>query len=868
MLAKGELMGNEDVSPDDGGTWSPIGGVTAFAGALHKPEDAAAQRAPPRVMPFGDRMAGAKVVESGDEPRGRRWVKPAAAAAAVLLVLSAGAGAGFTRHGFFFVKAFRRGDAAGVAAALREARTQLQRAEYRADRAALDAVSSAVAKDPQGAEAAALHAMVVASLELVHGAPPGALDQARRAAERLDADEPGELPALAARLAVTLAGGAAGSTAAHEAALEQAAAKAAHDAETVALLARSALARGDVPRAATLFARLEALQPGTPRAGHGAGLALLARRDAAGARAAFEKVIAKDAGHLPSRVELAGIAAAAGDAPAAEAQLAIVLAEGADGSLAPAERARALAIRATILARVSAHAAEAERTFDAAVQADPRLVSARVLLASYRLRRGDAAAAVTTLDPVAAQAAADPTLAAVRIRALAAAGRALDASLLADQALVKSPGDVALLLAKGAALEAATKPDEAATIYQAAAARDPAAFEPRLALGRIALARRDLERARIELAVATEKGPKEPAAHGALGELRAAQGDAAGAEAAFQAALALDPEYAPAEIGLAKLALAKGDAAAARRRLERALAVDPRSAEGHVYLGTLLWKAKDLPAAERAFQVAVDLQPRNALALARLGAVKLERGEDLDGAVQRLTAASNEDVRLAEARQWLGRALLRKGEGPGAISQLRKAVALEPQNAEHHLHLGAALERSGALQEAVEEYRASAAADPRSAEAHERLATLFAANGRHDSAAAAYEKAIAAAPTVSRYRIALADCRARLGKHGEAARIYREVMKADPLAVQVFYKLARALHEGEGARAALPWYERAARDEKDNPMPHYYLGYLYKERGQKAKAAAEFKRFLALKPEADERRDIEAEIEDLGGHAP
>ncbi len=46
-------------------------------------------------------------------------------------------------------------------------------------------------------------------------------------------------------------------------------------------------------------------------------------------------------------------------------------------------------------------------------------------------------------------------------------------------------------------------------------------------------------------------------------------------------------------------------------------------------------------------------------------------------------------------------------------------------------------------------------------------------------------------------------------------------------------------------------------------MPHYYLGYMYKERGQRQRAKAEFKAFLRLKPDADERKDIEAEIEDL-----
>ena len=90
-------------------------------------------------------------------------------------------------------------------------------------------------------------------------------------------------------------------------------------------------------------------------------------------------------------------------------------------------------------------------------------------------------------------------------------------------------------------------------------------------------------------------------------------------------------------------------------------------------------------------------------------------------------------------------------------------------------------------------------------------------------------------------------------------------MRFDPAAVQVYYRLARSIHETEGARVAQPWYERSTREEKDNALPHYYLGFAYKERGQRRKAVEEFKAFLALKPDADERKDIEAEIEDLGG---
>ena len=63
----------------------------------------------------------------------------------------------------------------------------------------------------------------------------------------------------------------------------------------------------------------------------------------------------------------------------------------------------------------------------------------------------------------------------------------------------------------------------------------------------------------------------------------------------------------------------------------------------------------------------------------------------------------------------------------------------------------------------------------------------------------------------------------------------------------------------------MPWYEKAAAVEKGNPMPHYYLGYAYKERGAKARAVQAFKTYLAVKPDAEDRADVEREIEYLGG---
>jgi cellulose synthase operon protein C len=73
------------------------------------------------------------------------------------------------------------------------------------------------------------------------------------------------------------------------------------------------------------------------------------------------------------------------------------------------------------------------------------------------------------------------------------------------------------------------------------------------------------------------------------------------------------------------------------------------------------------------------------------------------------------------------------------------------------------------------------------------------------------------------------------------------------------------VHDSQGEAAAVPWYERAVKEDPQNPMPHYYLGFFHKARGQRARAIEAFRSYLRLKPDAEDRQDIEREIEDLGG---
>ena len=64
------------------------------------------------------------------------------------------------------------------------------------------------------------------------------------------------------------------------------------------------------------------------------------------------------------------------------------------------------------------------------------------------------------------------------------------------------------------------------------------------------------------------------------------------------------------------------------------------------------------------------------------------------------------------------------------------------------------------------------------------------------------------------------------------------MLRSDPSRVDVLWLVARTVNESQGLRAAVPWFEKAAAADPRNPMPHRYLAYWHKERGQKALAIA------------------------------
>lgn len=864
MLGKGELNGNEDVAPGDGEDWIAIGAAGPFEAAVKRMNEAPLVPAAPGPAapgsipaPFQPRMQGGfreKAASFTLSPR--RKVVLGAVAGAVLLVAGVGVAGSLTRHGPFFWKILRSRSDPAVAKLAAEGRQALALDAFPSDQKALQLALQGLGirgDDPQG-----VRLLAGASAALAGRGADGQLARARQSATALAAETPDSPDAREALLGVALASGEDPGPAA--AALEKVL-PAQPDPQTLFLLARAAFTRGDTARAASLLDRLDAALPGSIRSARLRAAIALKKGDDAGARAVLEAALAKDPGNAAAALDRGALLEKAGD-PGAEPVLKGLLEKDRIDRLGPAERSRARVLLAGALARRGDDAgAEAELAL--AAQDWAGATDARIALGRLLLQRGEpglAAAALADIPAPGRTAAVSAMLA----RAQLASGKGAEAAATVDAAQARFPDDPGLLLVKGLMDIRAGRTAEARKAFEKAAAKDPAGWQAPLALARLAAAEGNLEGAEAQLKIAVEKGPAEAEVLAAQGALAFLRGDASGAEAFYGKALAADPRSAPALSGMARLAMARGDLAGGRAYAEKAVAADPGSAEAQLVLGWALWRAGEPEPARKALETALALDPRGALARVRLGALLLEQ-KKADEAMQQLDHATNLDASLAEAQFWLGKALLAKGETSNAIDRLRRATQLAPGEASYQIQLGEALERAVQLPDAANAYRAAIAAAPRAPEGYEHLGRLFALQGDCKQAIPQFQKALEAAPSRESARIELAGCQARTGRAAEAVATYQKALKGDPSRVDVYYLIARAVNEAQGLKAAVPWYERAVTAEPANPMPHLYLGYWNKERGQKAQAIQEFRRYLAERPDADDKKDVEREIEDLGG---
>ncbi|MBL7977518.1 MAG: tetratricopeptide repeat protein [Bacteroidetes Order II. Incertae sedis bacterium] len=208
-----------------------------------------------------------------------------------------------------------------------------------------------------------------------------------------------------------------------------------------------------------------------------------------------------------------------------------------------------------------------------------------------------------------------------------------------------------------------------------------------------------------------------------------------------------------------------------------------------------------------------------------------------------------EGANIQEARLTLGRAYLEQGNLSNAIITLEKGIREEPENAFMAYWLGVAREKKNDSSGALAAYKSAATLQPLFIEAQRKYANALALSGNVDRAIAVIEKALQKNP------IHFADLWNNLGflhmqkqNYPSAVQALTKAVQLDPNHTKALVNLGGALILTKQPDTALGYLERASRVDSQNSSIYGNIGYIYLQKGNKAKAKEMFQKVLRLNP--------------------
>ncbi len=889
MLEEGQLLGNEDVSTDSD-NWTPIGTVASFAAAIQRlMEGPSSKTGLPAVAPSSEpahteqppapsanasldrmkqlyegRMASIAVVDrtSSYEKWRKRMPMIIGASVGVLLLLI-GASFGFTRYGAFgFRKLFPARVSAGSPefASVETARKALTQDSFRSYEQARDLTAKVLATR-EYPEVRAIWCQSIYYLQRRFAAAKkeelARCQDAREAFELLGVKN---LEALKA-----MAGGALYTRQVDPVLpdLRDAYSREANsaDLELAFLLAEAHAFKRQDKEAVAVLEKVLKTHKDSAKAWHMLGSIHQEAGRAEEAAKAYEAAFKADPTHVISGLEQAAVELLLlkGDPSKAMEALARVMDEKSLAELGPAEIARARGLKGVALA-AQFKLKEAEAELQEALKQDADSSFVKAQLARVLRANRDYPNALPLYEALSKEQAGNIEYTEGYISALLTLGKMADAHKAVAAANSRFTNDARIALLTARIEDARDQLSAAEDAYKRAIKADDKLFEANLYLGRFYLRLRRNSEARVQLEQAAQKAPEDAGVRAGLGELALTENKLELAQQELEKAAQLNPSLAEAYLGLSRVALLNGDLEKANANSSKALELDPHLLkDGRLQRGTVLWRLGKLDEAIAELEKAKDEDPRSVTTPITLGAVLYEKG-DYPNAEKNLSLALTREPSNHEALYYLALVKAKRSEYSGAIEQMRLAVDKAPKRSDYRYALGDIYRRDDRLGEAIEEWKKTLELDPNNADAHEALGHVYLDTGKVEDAIKSLEAALTVDPKRKRVLGAMGDAFFSAGRWDEAVRRYEKALREAPELTYVYYKIGRSWSERDQHTRAIDWYKKAIVAEPQNAMAYYYLGYSYKDKFKKKEAAAAFRKYLELKPNADDKSEIEDEI--------
>jgi Tfp pilus assembly protein PilF len=224
-----------------------------------------------------------------------------------------------------------------------------------------------------------------------------------------------------------------------------------------------------------------------------------------------------------------------------------------------------------------------------------------------------------------------------------------------------------------------------------------------------------------------------------------------------------------------------------------------------------------------------------------------------------------EDENAAQAHYDIGVGALAANDLPRAIGELETAVSQAPRNARMHYALGNAYLRARRIDPAIRSLQRAVELDPQHSDAHNALGGAYAQQQKWELAIESFQRALANPRylTPEQAHLNLGTVYHTLCRHQAAAEQFQRVMDIRPQSPDGYFLLGRTLLAQGRPADAKEVLLKAVKLADTIPIFHLELGVAHMRLGDKASAAAEFRRVVELSPAGPEANDARRHLNQL-----
>jgi tetratricopeptide (TPR) repeat protein len=528
----------------------------------------------------------------------------------------------------------------------------------------------------------------------------------------------------------------------------------------------------------------------------------------------------------------------------------------------------------------------AETRLNEAVSLEPRFGQAAMVLAEFKLRKGNPAAAVELLEPLTKE---QPQIEQAQYLLATAylAQRKSDQALAVYQKMTELfPKDPRPSFLMGSVLLGQGKQADARKAFEKSNEISPDYLPPVEKLVDLDLADKQYAAAMDRVQKVIDKDPKLASPWGLRAKIYLAQRDFAHAEPDLLKAIELDPKLEPAYQWLAELYVASNRQEEAIAKLSAFVENNKgaSAAPALLQLGMINEQLKHFDAARDAYEKLLTVAPNTPLALNNLAVLYSEHFGQLDKAYE-LAKRAKETANEPHIADTLGWIMYKRGDYNGALQLLQESAGKLPNVPEIQFHLGMTYYMLGeegparvALQNAVD----ASANFPDKDEARRRLSILAIPAGTANATVRTeLENYLHQSPKDPVALTRLAEVQQREGAVDQAVKTYEQALADNPSYAPAMrdlallygqlstdtpkaYELVTKAHEAFPDDAAITKtlgilsYRRAfypqsvqllkeaAAKRKDDPELLYYLGEVHRQLKEYAECKAQLQRALTL----------------------